>query len=203
MTITSRRRGLGAPAGGSYSSALTRNSSGFRCQRLQDDRKSSCSSGGRRVNAKDVAPLLNSERACISGVLGSAADVGNVPNPLGDEFLLMPHATPHSAYPTGFIRRGAEVTLREDGGERWSVDTTDYGAHEPRGLEKLAVEFEGAQHEGAWAVSGRILSVRIAKHGCDVPIRGGDDPATVAHQIAHEMLLAYRDIDNSAESEAT
>lgn len=152
---------------------------------------------------EDVASLLNSERAGISGILGSAADVGNVPNPLGDEFLLMPHAAPHFAYPTGLIRRGAEVTLRADGGEHWSVDTIDYGAHEPRGPEKLAVEFEGAQHEGEWAVSGRILSVRIAKHGCDVPVRGGDDPAAVAHQIAREMLLAYRDIDNSAEAEAT
>jgi hypothetical protein len=35
---------------------------------------------------EDVAPLLRQERAGISGVLGSSADVGNVPNPLGDDF---------------------------------------------------------------------------------------------------------------------
>jgi hypothetical protein len=141
---------------------------------------------------EDVAPLLNTDRAGISGVLGSAADVGNVPNPLGDDFLLMAHATPQSSYPHGFIRRGAEIALRADQGERWSVDKIDYGAHQPRGPEGLSVGFEGARHEGEWAVSGRILSVRIAGHGCDVPMRGGDEPAAVAQEIAIEMLRAYK-----------
>lgn len=145
--------------------------------------------------AEDVAPLLNPDRAAISGVLGSAADVGNVPNPLGDDFLLMPHAAPQSPYPRGFIRHGAEITLRADAGERWSVDTTDYGAHQPRGPEGLLVNFEDARHEGEWAVSGRILSVRIAGHGCDVPMRGGDEPASVAQTIALEMLRAYKGQD--------
>jgi type I restriction enzyme S subunit len=153
--------------------------------------------------AEDVVPLLNADRAGISGVLGSAADVGNIPNPLGDEFLLMPHAIPLAPYRPGFIRRGAEVQLRADTGDRWALDTIDYGAHQPRGPEKLVAEFEGSRHEGEWAISGRILSVRIAGHRCDVPIRGGDEPASVAEQIACEMIRAYGAEDRTAESEGT
>jgi hypothetical protein len=110
---------------------------------------------------QDVAPLLRQERAGISGVLGSSADVGNVPNPLGDDFALMPHAAGQSPYSRGFIRRGAEVLLHADGGERWTVETVDYGAHQPRGPERLVTEFEGKAIEGEWAVEGRILSVRV------------------------------------------
>lgn len=140
--------------------------------------------------AEDVAPLLNADRAGISGVIGSAADAGNVPQPPGDDFLLMPHAAPRSNYPPGFIGRGKELKLRVDRDERWLVETIDYGAHGPRGPEPIVVELEGNKIVGEWAIAGRILSVRIGGRRCDVPIKGGDDPLASAHAIAVEILRA-------------
>jgi hypothetical protein len=146
---------------------------------------------------QDVAPLLRQERAGISGVLGSSADVGNVPNPLGDDFALMPHAAGQSPYPRGFIRRGAEVLLHADGGERWTVETEDYGAHQSRGPERLVTEFEGKAIEGEWAVEGQILPVRVGGRRYDIPLAGGDDPAAAAQQIAIEIARVQTE---SAES---
>jgi len=142
---------------------------------------------------EDVAPLLNAERAGISGVLGSATDVGNVPNPAGDDFLLMPHAVAQMPYPRGLIKRGAEIVLHAaEGGQRWDVETVDYGAHEPRGPVAFAVEFEGTRHDGEWAVDGRNLSVHIAHWKSTFPIQGGDDPSALAVQNAIGILSVLR-----------
>lgn len=147
----------------------------------------------------DVAALLNPERADISGVLGSSVDFANLPGPLGDDFLLMPHAAAACPYPPGFLRRGAEVRLAAGDGGRWNVDTVDYSAHEPRGPENFAIDFEGAKFDGEWAVAGRTLCVAVDKHRCDVLIKGSDDPAASALAIAREMLLAYRGRVSSGE----
>lgn len=152
---------------------------------------------------EDVAPLLRAERAEIAGVLGSSADVGNVPNPTGDDFLLMPHKTPRSPYPRGFVNRGAEVVLHATESEHWGVEIIDYGAHQPRGPERVVAEYEGTRLEGNWSVAGRTLSVRIAGHGCDVPLAGGDDPVATAKRIAVEMLRAYEGDSAPAHEDAT
>ena len=142
---------------------------------------------------EDVAPLLNADRADISGVLGSATDAGNMPNPVGDDFLLMPHSAARSPYPRGLIKRGAEIVLRAAGdGQHWDVDTLDYGAHEPRGPVTFAVEFEGTRHEGEWAVAGRNLSVHIADWRSEFPIQAGDDPAALAVENAVGILTVLR-----------
>ena len=88
---------------------------------------------------EDVAPLLRSERSDICGVLGSSADLANMPNPLGDDFVLMPHAAPSSPYPRGFIRRGTELLLHPGEGECWRVETIDHGALPPRGPERFVL----------------------------------------------------------------
>jgi hypothetical protein len=142
---------------------------------------------------EDVAPLLRDEQAAISAVLGSSADVGNVPNLLGGDFVLMPHATARSPYPSAFIRRGVEVHLHPDGGARWTVENIDHGAHRPRGPELVVVDLDGTKIEGEWSVKGRTLSVRVGKHSCDVLLAGGDDPAATAQRIAVEMIRTYRD----------
>lgn len=64
--------------------------------------------------AKEVAPLLMEDRAEISGVIGVQADVANIPDPLGDDFFLMPHIGPRFPYPGGFIGRGTEVVLTNE-----------------------------------------------------------------------------------------
>jgi hypothetical protein len=137
---------------------------------------------------EDVAPLLNPERAGVCGVLGSSTDAGNVPNPLGDDFTLMPHTVGQSPYPRGFIRLGTEVMLQADGGDRWTVETVDYGAHEPRGPEKVVAEVGGKAVEAEWTVAGRILSVRVGGRGYEIPLGGGDDPAAAAGEIATEIV---------------
>ena len=140
---------------------------------------------------EDVAPLLHADQAGISGVLGSAADAGNVRNPAGDDFLLMPHAAAQSPYPQGLIRRGVEIVLRAaEEAQKWGVETIDYGAHEPRGPVAFAVEFDGALHEGEWAVVGRNLSVRIASWHSEFPIQADDDPAALAQENAVGILSA-------------
>jgi hypothetical protein len=138
---------------------------------------------------EDVAPLLNPDRGGISGVLGSAADAGNLPNPLGDDFLLMPHSAGYAPYPPGLVKRGAEIMLRlAEDGQYCDIETIDYGAHTPLGPVQFAVEFDGARHEGEWAVDGRNLSVRIASWHSTVPIQAGDDPAVLAEQNAVGIL---------------
>lgn len=138
---------------------------------------------------EDVAPLLNADRGGISGVLGSAADAGNLPNPLGDDFLLMPHCSSYAAYPPGLIKRGAEIILRlAEDGQHWDIETIDYGARTPLGPVPFAVEFEGALHEGEWAVDGRNLLVHIASWRSTVSIQAGDDPVVLAEQNAIGIL---------------
>lgn len=138
---------------------------------------------------EDVAPLLNAERASISGVLGSAADAGFLSNPIGDDFSLMPHSAAHSPYPRGLLRRGAEIMLRlAEDGQHWDVETIDYGAHKPRGPVAFTIKFEGAEHQGEWAVVGRNLSVRIASWKSVFPIQAGDDPAVLAEENAVGIL---------------
>lgn len=142
---------------------------------------------------EDVAPLLNPDRAGVSGVLGSAADAGSLLNPPGDDFLLMPHSAGYATYPPGLIKRGAEIMLRlAEDGQHWDIETIDYGARPPLGPVSFAVEFEGARHEGEWAVDGRNLSVRIASWHSTVPIQAGDDPAILAEENAIGILSVLR-----------
>ncbi len=140
--------------------------------------------------AEDVAPLLRQENCLISGVLGSSADVGNVPNLPGDDFMLMPHASPNAPYPQGLLHLGGELVLHADGGERWNVEAIDYGAHETRGPEPIVAELDGVAIEGEWAVEGRILSVSVGGSHCDVPLAGGDNPEESARAIAIEIARA-------------
>jgi hypothetical protein len=148
---------------------------------------------------EDVAPLLRPGHGNICGVLGSSADLANQPNLLGDDFVLMPHATPSSPYPRGFLRRGAEVLLHADG-ERWRVENIDHGALPPRGPERLIVEIGGEAVEAVWAVEGRTLSVRVGKRACDIRLAGGADPAAAAREIAIEIVRADQDRDSTADS---
>jgi hypothetical protein len=143
--------------------------------------------------AEAVAPLLDPEQADASGVLGSSADVGNVPNPPGDDFVLMPHASGHVPFPRGLIRRGAEISLQAgDESGTWTIEETDYGAPDPRGPEVFTVEHEGTKLDGEWQISGRELDVRIGGHGSAVIFRSGaGDPAAAAKDIAIEMLRVY------------
>jgi hypothetical protein len=149
---------------------------------------------GRAAGAvEDVATLLHADRDGISGVLGSAADAGNVRDPAGDDFLLMPHAAAQFPYPRGLIKRGAEIVLHPAAdGQAWDVETIDYGAHEPRGPVAFTVEYEGTRHQGEWAVVGRNLSVRIANWHSEFPIQGGEDPAVLAEQNAVGILSVLR-----------
>jgi hypothetical protein len=142
---------------------------------------------------EDVAPLLRIEHAGVSGVLGSSADLANLPNPLGDDFVLMPHARPNSPYPRGFIKRGAEVVLHADEGERWRVETIDHGAYESRGPERLQVEVGGKTVEAKWAVEGRVLSVRVGSRSCDIALAGRAVPAAAAKEIAVEIARSEQD----------
>ena len=142
--------------------------------------------------AEDVAPLLGPEHADICGVLGSSADAANVPNPLGDDFVLMPHAAAPTPYPSAFIKRGAEVLLHADGDERWTVENIDHGAHERRGPERVVAELGSETIEGEWAVEGRTLSVRVGEATLRYTVAGGDDAAAIARAIVVEIVRAER-----------
>jgi hypothetical protein len=83
------------------------------------------------------------------------------------------------------------LRVAEDG-QHWDIETIDYGARKPLGPVAFTVEFEGARHEGEWAVDGRNLSVRIAGWNSVFPIQGGDDPAAVAGQNAVGILSVLR-----------
>jgi len=104
----------------------------------------------------------------------------------------MPHSAAKCPYPNGLIRRGGEIVLKACDTEGWFVNSIDYGAHPSQVSRKLITDFEGTQYEIRWTVSGRILSVKVDGHDCEVQIRGGDDPESAAEQIAREMLLAYK-----------
>jgi hypothetical protein len=142
--------------------------------------------------AEAVAPMLDPAHSDVCAILGSAADVGNVPDLLGDDFVVMPHAGAQTPLPRGFIGRGVEINLRPgDESGSWTVEETDYGAPEPRGPEKFAVEHEGRTFEGEWEIAGRELHIRLAHCGSAVPFRNYRDPATAAMEIAIEMLRVY------------
>lgn|GEM_PF-1544446 len=140
-----------------------------------------------RGAAEDVAPLLNPDRGGVSGVLGSAADVGNMPSPLGDDFLLLPHAVPRAPYPQGFLPRGAEVRLHADDNGSWDVQTVDYGAHPSRGPEAIQVNVSGQLVAAEWSVEGRELTVRVGSRSSSVRLAGGHDPESMARAIVAEL----------------
>jgi hypothetical protein len=142
--------------------------------------------------AEEVAPMLDPAHADVCAILGSAADVGNVPDLLGDDFVIMPHASARVPFPHGFIGRGVEINLRPgDESGSWTVEETDYGAPEPRGPEPFTVEHEGSAFEGEWQIAGRELHVHLAHSGSAVPFRNYGDPAAAAREIAIEMLRVY------------
>jgi hypothetical protein len=142
--------------------------------------------------AEAVAPMLDPAHADMCAILGSAADVGNVPDLLGDDFVIMPHAGAQVPFRRGFIGRGVEISLRPgDESGSWTLEEIDYGAPEPRGPEAFTVEHEGTAFEGEWQIAGRELHVRLARCGSAVPFRKGGDPAAAAREIAIEMLRVY------------
>ena len=136
----------------------------------------------------DVHALLNPQRAMISGVLGSSADVANLPIHLGDDFALMPHASALSPYPTGFLRVGVETVLRPDGNE-WLRQTTDYGAHPFQGHDRMTIEYEGKRLEGDWSVEGRTLRVSLGGRASSCTIARTDEPLEVARRMIVEIAM--------------
>ena len=142
--------------------------------------------------AEAVAPMLDSNHSDICAILGSSVDAWNLQPPLGDDLVLMPHATPRAPFPRGLIGRGVEFSLRPgDESGSWDVDQTDYGVPEPHGKEKFFVEFEGRETEGEWEISERELKVRVGGCGCSIEFRkDSEDPAAAARAIAREMLWA-------------
>jgi hypothetical protein len=142
--------------------------------------------------AEAVAPLLNPAHSDVCAILGSSVDAGNVRSPLGDDFVLMSHASAKVPFPLGLIGRGAEFALRPgDQSGCWDVDETDYGVPESHGTEKFLLEFEGRETEGEWEISGRELKVRVGGRGCSVEFRkDSEDPAAAARAIARELLWA-------------
>lgn len=103
-----------------------------------------------------------------------------------DDFVLIPHAAAYGPYPRALIRRGAEVLLNAaaDGGERWTVETVDYGAHPPRGPERVTIEVDGERVDFEWRVDGRELSLRVGSRGYTQSLAGGVYAEAVAREIA-------------------
>jgi hypothetical protein len=147
---------------------------------------------GSEGHSTEVASLLSANHADISGVIGSAAHAGNIREPLGDDFALMPHAAAKVSYPVGFIGRGIELNLRQatEVGT-WDVETVDYGAVEPQGPNTVNMEYNGQVHEVLWQVSGRELSVRVGGRGITQPINRTIDAALLAKDVAKIMLGYY------------
>jgi hypothetical protein len=142
---------------------------------------------------EDVAPLLNSDRATVAGVLGSAADAGNVPNPAGDDMLLLPHALARAPYPVGLVKRGAEIILKPtDIDHQWDVETVDYGAHQTAGPIAFYVDIDGARYDGEWTVAGRELSISIEGRRSVFPIQGADRPEELAREYGAGIVSAMR-----------
>src|SRR5258708_15968297 len=120
--------------------------------------------------AEAVAPMLDPAHADVCAILGSAVDVGNVPELLGDDFVIMPHAIAQVPFPRGFIGRGVEINLRPgDESGSWTVEQTDYGAPEPRGPETFTVEHESTTFHRWLQIAGQQLHVRLARHGSALP----------------------------------
>ncbi len=140
----------------------------------------------------DVMPLLRAEHADICAVVGSSAGVWNVPDPLGDDFVLMPHADPSRPLPAAFLKRGREVTLHEAGDGGWRVETFDHGALQSRGPERLIVELGRKALEAQWAVEGRTLSVQVGPRRVDLPLSRNDDPAALAQRVVAEIARSAR-----------
>jgi hypothetical protein len=140
--------------------------------------------------AEAVAPLLDPVHSDICAILGSSVDAANTRIPLGDDFVLMPHASAQVPVPQGLIGRGVELSLRpNDQSGTWGVNETDYGVPESHGPEKFFLEFEGREVEGEWEISGRELNVRVGTRGCSVIFRKDSaDPAIAAKDIAREVL---------------
>jgi hypothetical protein len=137
----------------------------------------------------EVAPLLSAKHEGIAGVLGSSFGAG-FRGPLGDDFCLMPHASPTHPYAPGFIGRGTELTLRQNAATgNWDVETVDYGALEAQGPHTVVVEHGGRQHEAQWQVAGRMLSVRVAGRGYDeIAINRADEMPAYVVAIVKEIL---------------
>jgi hypothetical protein len=140
----------------------------------------------------EVASLLSDLHADIGGVIGSSADAGNIREPLGDDFVLMPHAKARSPYPVGFIGRGIELKLRE-GAEAavWHVERVDYGGLEPQGPNAMTVNYNGEAREVIWQVTGRELSVRAAGFTSTQVINRAIDPVALAASVAVDILRFY------------
>jgi hypothetical protein len=150
---------------------------------------------GRQGAAYEVAPLLDDRHADIAGVVGSSAGAG-FRGPLGDDFFLIPHATPAFPYTPGFIGRGTELTLRLNAAGAYDVETIDYGALEPQGPHAITVGHNGFEHEAQWQVSGRALSVRVGGRGYDgILINRADDLQAMVVAIVQDIL---RSQDNDA-----
>jgi hypothetical protein len=145
--------------------------------------------GGTQGAAYEVAPLLDDRHAELAGVLGSSAGAG-FRGPLGDDFFLMPHASPAYPYAPGFIGLGTELTLRQNAATKnWDVETIDYGALEAQGPHTIVVEHGGRQHEAQWQVAGRMLSVRVAGRGYDeIGINRGHEMPAYVVAIVKEIL---------------
>jgi type I restriction enzyme S subunit len=140
----------------------------------------------------EVAPLLADNLSDIAGVIGSAADAGNPRSPLGDDFLLMPHAAAKYPYPAGFISRGIELKVRPAAQAGvWDVETVDHGAVEPHGPSSLTVAYKGEAHKVQWQVAGRELSVKVGGRGITQPINRRINAAALAADVARTMLGYY------------
>jgi len=137
---------------------------------------------------EDVAPLLNPDRSGVSGVLGSATNVGNMPNPLGDDFLLMPHATALTPYPQSLLPRGVEILLSANDTGCWDVQAIDYGAHPSRGPEAIQVSVAGQLVDAEWSVDGRELTVRVGSRHSSARLAGGHDPEAMARAFVAEIV---------------
>jgi hypothetical protein len=149
--------------------------------------------------AAEVTPLLNGNQSDISGVIGSAANAGNPTRPLGDDFVLMPHAMSQWPYPPGFITRGLELKLALGAEPKtWDVDHIDYGAVDPQGPNTIHVQYKGDDHEVVWRVDGRELSVRVGGKGITQQINRATNLRAIAAETARTMLRFYDRNSNDA-----
>jgi hypothetical protein len=142
--------------------------------------------------AEEVSPLLMEDRSEVSGVIGVSADVANIPDPLGDDFFLLPHATPKHPYPRGFIKRGMEVILTAAANGSWNVEMVDHGMDDVRGPEKEGIEIAGQTFEGEWSRKGRELTVMVGPRECTLILTRAQDPGEVARRVIAEIALSEK-----------
>lgn len=140
--------------------------------------------------AEEVSPLIMEDRSEISGVIGVSADVANIPDPLGDDFFVLPHAIPKFPYPSGFIKRGTEVVLTADDNGGWNIARIDHGMSDARGPEKITIEVDGRAVEGEWSRRGRELAVKVGSRGHALILTRAQDPAEVARRVVAEIVLS-------------